>query len=273
MTHRLMTDDMLWRMLRENTGRAMCDSGDYYGRSWERNAKKSLQDFRNDPEVRLQFSVHNGKLSVDGTVSVFHFLSKALGPYRPDLTKRYRDWCRKKEGRYYNTPGYFDEWLEVIHAQSSGCVNTYNGADALSQTLQYTQFSMDGEDFVGMSIHGGCDVRGGYTDIRVFELSDGSDVALWDNARFVVFAENTKPETPPAMLPGFPVLPQDTDNSQMWYTYDAGYTFEVVDGDVLPLQEYEGTTDPETRGKGVVYVDDEQHGYSPVNGVLLVGAL
>lgn len=61
-------------------------------------------------------------------------------------------------------------------------VNTYNGEDALSQTLQYLWFEWDGEAYVLLQIHGGADVRGGYTAPRAFDAGDDG-IAILDNAR------------------------------------------------------------------------------------------
>jgi hypothetical protein len=45
---------------------------------------------------------------------------------------------------------------------------TYNSDNNLSQDFQADTFSRDGEDYVCLSIHGGCDIRGGYTRPRIF---------------------------------------------------------------------------------------------------------
>jgi hypothetical protein len=66
-------------------------------------------------------------------------------------------------------------------------INTYNGEDALDQTLLYTLFSGDAGDFVALQIHGGCDVRGGYTKPRIFEFGLLSELDILDNARGTIF--------------------------------------------------------------------------------------
>jgi len=69
------TEQVLIEMLKENTGKALCDSGDAYGRHWERNQDR---DFLKEPEATVEFSVYNGGLEVDFTRNVFHFLKDRL---------------------------------------------------------------------------------------------------------------------------------------------------------------------------------------------------
>jgi hypothetical protein len=94
--------------------------------------------------------------------------------------------------------------------------NTYNGEDALDRTLQFTMFSFinsprtsipdyaagevdrqprdyeflpDGT-YVLLQVHGGADVRGGYTDPRLFEVTGESDEScMFDNARVEIWCE------------------------------------------------------------------------------------
>lgn len=66
--------------------------------------------------------------------------------------------------------------------EESMIVNTYNGEDCLSQTLQYGYFEHNGESYVLLQIHGGADVRGGYTRPVAFDVDD-MDMSILDNAR------------------------------------------------------------------------------------------
>ena len=47
----LNTKEIIYKMLTENTGIHMCDSGGEDGRMWQRNQKKSYNDFDNEPEI------------------------------------------------------------------------------------------------------------------------------------------------------------------------------------------------------------------------------
>jgi hypothetical protein len=50
--------------------------------------------------------------------------------------------------------------------------NSYNRESLLSQVIQYTTFKVGDQNLVMLQIHGGADVRGGYTAPRVFEMDD-----------------------------------------------------------------------------------------------------
>lgn len=127
-------------------------------------------------------------------------------------------------------------------------VNTYNGPDMLSQTLQYLYLEVDGRALVLLSIHGGCDVRGGYGRPRFFELDD--EVAIFDNARgyLVPSFEPSEPDPP------------------TWYTDDGGASWHSQTRGVAALNEYPASTNPERRGFGYVFIDDDGNGYCPETG-------
>ena len=114
--------------------------------------------------------------------------------------------------------GFYGEGSPVV-------VNTYNGEDALSQVLQYVYFTADHEEYVVLQIHGGCDVRGGYTAPKVFKCSE--EHSIFDNARGSIVCEN--------------------DHEHYWATDDSyNFCFEgnfvgekLNDYDVLELDEGE----------------------------------
>ncbi|MCK9567466.1 hypothetical protein M0R72_00790 [Candidatus Pacearchaeota archaeon] len=67
-------------------------------------------------------------------------------------------------------------------------VNTYNGEDMLSQVLLYTYFTWNNEAYIVLQIHGGADVRGGYTKPRVFRADGcGDETEIFDNAKGHIF--------------------------------------------------------------------------------------
>jgi hypothetical protein len=65
-------------------------------------------------------------------------------------------------------------------------INTYNDECSLSQTLQFIYAEVDGEEFVLLQVHGGCDVRGGYTAPKVFRGNGNSDHAILDYNRATI---------------------------------------------------------------------------------------
>jgi hypothetical protein len=65
--------------------------------------------------------------------------------------------------------------------------NTYNGEDALAQVLQGVTYADEDAVYVLLQIHGGCDVRGGYTRPRVFRVDvDMPSFFPYDNAEYTV---------------------------------------------------------------------------------------
>lgn len=165
------TREVIAEMLTENTGRHMLDSGGAYGRHWEKNAGRTLAEWDTQPRAWAD------RWGV--TVSVYHYLCERL-EYVPLLDKQFHDYCAK------NPDDGLLSLAEVFayNKDSSAYTwNTYNGEDALSQTLQGVTFSDGGEVFVLLQIHGGCDVRGGYTAPRAFRvLVDMAESFPYDNA-------------------------------------------------------------------------------------------
>lgn len=261
MNNNEQTKAVLAAMFTENTGRAMCDSGDYYGRSWQQNQGKTVADFEKEPEAKLHVSLYRHseppKAELLVTVSAYHFLKdrlsfeewlqrafdayvagteaeddaqNAIRPYSaPDRSwfTLARDFIHEylptqhlvwEQGYRLATPEEIlatwgpgededAEWQlnelrrDLVRAKVRGpfgegdrpmTVNTCNGEDALSQVVQYTLFQLGEweEVYVALFVHGGCDVRGGYTAPKFF--SAGGRHSEWtgilDNSRYTVGA-------------------------------------------------------------------------------------
>lgn len=181
------TQRMLASMLRENTGASILDSGSAYGRQWQKNLVKP---FWEEPATTLEVRVYNGKAEFNVTHNVFHWLSEVCD-YSRSMTKRMRRLGKREDLWGMQLAERFPEYLAEQGCEVGGIygegepvtVNTYNGEDLLSQVLQYVFFRCDETDYVALQIHGGCDVRGGYTEPVVFEVSDDSGLGIFDNAR------------------------------------------------------------------------------------------
>ncbi len=163
---RQTVEQTIYGMLTESTGAALCDSGGAYGRHWERNQKKSLLDFQAEPEVTWEGDYY--------IISVFHYLMKSNDLQLDDLchefnTQDVEDW----DGDCYGVSKSGQQWLDEKGFFHSSAWNTYNGETSLSQVLQGHNLELDGERYVLLQIHQGCDVRGGYTDAKLFRLECG----------------------------------------------------------------------------------------------------
>lgn len=161
----------LIEMLKENTGSHFLDSGGAYGRKWQQNQSV---DFENEPRVTFDIWSNN---EVDETVSTYHYLNEVLSvdAISESITK-----LIVKNDIHWT--GEFEEFINErqsfvivnkIHYDidiKSESINTYNYENNLSQVLQYMIIRVNNEPYVILQIHGGCDVRGGYTQARCFKL-------------------------------------------------------------------------------------------------------
>lgn len=171
---RVTTADVVAEMLTENTGGNLLDSGSYYGRNHERNQGLTVEDFRKAPLAVL-----------DGdtvTVSVFHHMVNHLD-YNHELDAQLSAFINSSEYSYYEAvPAWLESW--GVAESEIFSWNTYEvDGDLLSQTLQgWTVTFPDGVVRDIVQVHGGCDVRGGYTRPRVFNTWDEGWIVCdsWD---------------------------------------------------------------------------------------------
>jgi len=175
------TETLIHAMLTTNTGTHMLDSGGDNGRNWQRNQGKTLADFQDEPAALLDWYVKRDdddniiSAEPEVTTSVFHKLTSGI-IWQDDLCRQFNAMpCDDWRGDYYGTSVEQTDWLG-LHGfdQRRGCDgwNTYNWAANFSQTMQGHDLERDGENYVLIQIHGGADVRGGYTDAKLFRLSD-----------------------------------------------------------------------------------------------------
>jgi len=225
----------IYKMLTENTGTHFLDSGGDGSRHWQRNQIKTIKDFQDEPEATLSFDVSGDHIYLDPTVSVFHKLSKVL-----DECKICKDFNAMKVNNWdsQNYMGVSKEGENFLN--SYGFItpdnpewNTYNWDNCFSQVVQGTNLISDNdENYVLIQIHQGADVRGGYTDAKLFIISDGMDCDHYsahnDSCMFSV------------KNPAIDVLTKDmfnfTRDNQLFIDYRGGY---FNNGDGLELnQEY-----------------------------------
>jgi hypothetical protein len=158
-------------MLTESTGSAICDSGGDDGRHWQRNQKKTIQEFINEPEAILEtYEYKNGQYDITPTISLFHKLTSSLE--LDDLCNEFNSMSVDNwNSDYYGVSSEGFDWLENLGFKAIGeAYNSYNGDCILSQVIQGQQLELHGDDYILLQIHNGCDVRGGYTDAKLFKL-------------------------------------------------------------------------------------------------------
>jgi hypothetical protein len=174
-------------MLTENTGAHFLDSGGSNGRAWQQNAGKVVADFQAQPSATAEIYVREwqGKLVAEvlPCVNIFHLLTGGALEL-DDLCHEFNatpvdDW----DGDYNGVSLEGSEWLEArgfaMCKESRGGWNTYNWNAAHSQVMQGNELTLEGEygeeKYLLLQIHGGADVRGGYTDARLFKLADHAE--------------------------------------------------------------------------------------------------
>lgn len=189
MIHLEEPEHILADMLTENTGTHMLDSGGAYGRNWERNQGKTVDDFMAAPAV----TEHHDDRYPMFYLSLFHYLRDRL-LYDPDEQDRFDKYVAiTDDGRVpwlVNMKQYAeamnDHYPDTCLPDGPVIINSVNEDNLLDQVIQFTVYPHpDGEPRVLLQIHGGCDVRGGYTRPRAFSLRDSYDewyqlVRGWD---------------------------------------------------------------------------------------------
>jgi len=258
------TDKALIEMLTEDTGRHMLDSGGAYGRNWERN---QARDFMAEPSSTLTIRAgdwHDQHAEIEVTHSVFHWLRDRLD-YEPKMTAAFKRFAAKPENEDKCWLELMEEYAHKPQFSNVQTVNTYNGEDLLSQTLQYTMFDCEesGEQYVLLQIHGGRDVRGGYTAPRVFRVME--EYAMWENAKAGIWEESDPVERDQLTLPGV----EREQWGRNWFTDDGCHWYrDGACGRGVPpqLETYEVSTDPADKGNGKIYLDADGAAYGPLHG-------
>lgn len=179
-------EDIIYEMLTENTGKHFLDSGDHYGRNWERNGKFTIADFRKRNPVKYEvsgLSDPDRSIYIERTLDVFQYLAgSSSNLYYDEITSRFNYITKHSQAAHaeiYDAYGVRSDawsWLTERHdVEIQRCWNTYNGDSDLSQILQGSNLLINGEPYLLLQTHNGCDARGGYSDARLFVYSSGYD--------------------------------------------------------------------------------------------------
>ena len=174
------TKELVYKMLTECTGVHMCDSGMTDSRHWQRNQKKSIDDFENEPEEHIyregdyiyrDLSVYHylSELELDDICNDFNKINTNCKNWDAEINEDKYIYGVSKEAWQYLTKEIKVKYLDVKINRSW---NTYNGESDLVQTLQGANLTINDEEYILIQIHNGADVRGGYTDAKLFKLND-----------------------------------------------------------------------------------------------------
>lgn len=168
--NRMTTEYIIENMLKENAGEHPLDTGGAYGRHWQRNQGV---DFSKQPEVEVDCKWMDEGDRIDFTVSLYHFLINNLTS--DELTDEFNsrfdamdDWDGYGCGLSIDASKWLSDCFDLNGSDlSDGWYNSYNGESNLSQVIQFRYI---GNSYVILQVHNGCDVRGGYTDAKLFRV-------------------------------------------------------------------------------------------------------
>lgn len=166
----------VYDMITENTGIHMMDSGGSDGRMWQRNTKRTIDDFIAAPTAYLR---HDMPL-----VSLFHILSENL-IYLPDSTEELLALGHADPDSSWDE--LIEEWVTSRGGTKGASYYTYNYENSLDQDficneaelVPIEHSAMRGYAEVDETIciirsHNGADARGGFSTPVVFTVTDGA---------------------------------------------------------------------------------------------------
>ena len=184
-----------------------------------RSEKNALEYINNCDVEKNSFHIEKEKLDshcLEATVNIFHYLTEVLDI--DNLCEQFNALeCKDWDGDgAYGISKEQQEWLENNGLSLGETWNSYNGESNLSQALQGCNVNIEGNEsnfefpeYILLQIHQGADVRGGYTDAKLFRVA-----VEYFNTNPTVFGD----------IDGVPI-----DNS-----YD-GYNFGDDDGNAVPM--------------------------------------
>lgn len=166
--------NLVYSMLTENTGKHFLDSGGTDGRNWQRNVKKSMQDFEEEEEELYQYD--NKYNEIYRTVSVYHFLTNNLE--LNDICEDFNQLQNDSDNWGANADVYgvsSEAWsflTDCFDVEIKHTFNTYNSDSDLSQILQGSMIEINRDTYYLIQVHNGADARGGYTYAKLFKCGD-----------------------------------------------------------------------------------------------------
>ena len=183
------TEKVLYGMFIENTGKSIFDSGGTGGRHWEENKGKTFQELSALFPVIGSIIRPNKRevwLSLDMTKNTLNYLAERL-EYNEKWDKKFHKFAEKHPQVYWTDleEMFVDDLKEkgwTVSEEYGG--NTYDGDSALSQVFQWSSFSFESpsgneESVLFLQIHGGCDIRGGYSTVHLFTEDEPGYIGLF----------------------------------------------------------------------------------------------
>jgi hypothetical protein len=230
----MTVEDKIIELLRENTGKVMCDSGgsptyingEYtgstqgFGRNFEKNTNR---DFKNEPILTVIPDDLYKYALPDITLSLYHYLTSFLNITSESVQIQTEfekfDSLNMDNSPMNNMDDFLsDERFTEWYCASKQIVNTVNYDSMLSQIIQYILFVYKDEEYIMLQIHNGADVRSGYTFPYTFAVNSPDSFLLADSN---LYADEIYPIKDTLQLELFEI--EDSLEPNRWYSDDYGY--------------------------------------------------
>lgn len=179
--HNTLLKDRIIGMMTESTVINMFGSGGANGRLWQQN--RLIDDWNALPVAGVDVW---GDDWANIRYSTFHYLNNFL-----DITEESErlndvliEIMNTSDESYYNDMEAFLS-MDDIDIDTYAChdiINTYDYDNIIDHILQYAIFEVDGESYIMLQVHTGCNVRSGYSMPQIFAL---------DEPDYFIMAQNT----------------------------------------------------------------------------------
>jgi len=178
MANKITIEQTIANMMTEKTGSHMLDSGGANGRNWQLNQGKDLEHFKSLPSATadIYYNERTDYYDISPCVNIFHLLTGGALEL-DELCHEFNsievgEWSAVYNGVCWGGVGFLNK--HDFNNMDDG-FNTYNWSSIHSQVLQGELLERNDETYLLLQIHGGADVRGGYTDAKLFKLDDHAE--------------------------------------------------------------------------------------------------
>ena len=166
-------EKVIAEMLTENTGMNVLDSGGKSDRQWQQNQGR---EFKKEDATQVEMWEQSNEVII--TFNLFHYLTAylELDANCKKLQRKFDKFAKSPEQEDEPWLVTMEEFTEQVHDPSAygffGTDNTYNYDNVLDGAIQFVSFGYEGELYMLMQTHNGADIRGGYSEPKVFKVPE-----------------------------------------------------------------------------------------------------
>ena len=169
------TEIVLHYMLDSQAGRSFLDSGMAYGYNNDRNKAASAyyhNDKRNMPSAYIGACYGD----IEASSSLFHALNNSGMTYDPKMTRKFYEFASVYDEGWLTC---LKHWYNQIGAIVELGENTHDDEHvSIDQIIQFDCIDIDGDKYVVIQSHNGCDIRGGYSAPYIFKINHYEDFVM-----------------------------------------------------------------------------------------------